>query len=57
MSQLVCLRLAQIEWYDIFLDWCLVDKILVILSCVQDDPAVYTPSAYPTLIGREKYDW
>ena len=22
-----------------------------------DDPAVYTPSLYPTLIGREKYDW
>lgn len=22
-----------------------------------DDPNVYTPSLYPTLIGREKYDW
>jgi hypothetical protein len=22
-----------------------------------DDPQVYTPSLYPTLIGREKYDW
>ncbi|KAK5115741.1 hypothetical protein LTR62_000830 [Meristemomyces frigidus] len=22
-----------------------------------EDPQVYTPSAYPTLIGREKYDW
>ncbi|KAF2487264.1 aryl-alcohol dehydrogenase [Neohortaea acidophila] len=22
-----------------------------------DDPQVYTPSMYPTLIGREKYDW
>lgn len=22
-----------------------------------DDPAVYTPSLYPTLIGRDKYDW
>lgn len=21
-----------------------------------DDPQVYTPSLYPTLIGREKYD-
>lgn len=21
------------------------------------DPQVYTPSLYPTLIGREKYDW
>ena len=25
--------------------------------CIQDDPQVYTPSLYPTLIGREKYDW
>jgi hypothetical protein len=22
-----------------------------------DDPQVYTPSLYPSLIGREKYDW
>lgn len=22
-----------------------------------DDPQVYTPGLYPTLIGREKYDW
>lgn len=22
-----------------------------------EDPQVYTPSLYPTLIGREKYDW
>ncbi|KAM0718028.1 hypothetical protein Q7P37_006360 [Cladosporium fusiforme] len=22
-----------------------------------DDPQVYTPSLYPTMIGREKYDW
>ena len=22
-----------------------------------DDPQVYTPSLYPTLIGRDKYDW
>jgi len=22
-----------------------------------DDPQVYTPSLYPTLIGRETYDW
>lgn len=22
-----------------------------------DDPQVSTPAAYPTLIGREKYDW
>lgn len=24
---------------------------------LMDDPQVYTPSLYPTLIGREKYDW
>lgn len=24
---------------------------------MMDDPQVYTPSLYPTLIGREKYDW
>jgi hypothetical protein len=24
---------------------------------LMDDPNVYTPSLYPTLIGREKYDW
>ncbi|KAK6435019.1 hypothetical protein LTR95_008802, partial [Oleoguttula sp. CCFEE 5521] len=24
---------------------------------LMDDPAVYTPGLYPTMIGREKYDW
>ena len=24
---------------------------------LMDDPQVYTPGLYPTLIGREKYDW
>lgn len=24
---------------------------------LMDDPQVYTPSLYPTMIGREKYDW
>lgn len=24
---------------------------------LMDDPQIYTPSLYPTLIGNEKYDW
>lgn len=26
-------------------------------SNLMDDPQIYTPSLYPSLIGREKYDW
>ncbi|CAK4004037.1 Alcohol oxidase [Lecanosticta acicola] len=31
--------------------------VLEIGKNLMDDPQVYTPGLYPTLIGREKYDW
>lgn len=31
--------------------------VLEVGKNLMDDPQVYTPSLYPTLIGREKYDW